>query len=726
MFAKISEKKGNTFIVLIILAIIVLFGLHLVNIEADPPAWGVGVYQPCDEGPYAFMAINEKTYGTILPSLEQTGGYQNMVSENFIMNIIGNGLNILGFKVFGNNYYAMRIPYVLIFAVNFLLLAAILNKLRKKYSVYEMQGKLLMWLMLLWVMLDFSFLLSSRYVEPSSVRLMFLELVVLTFISLPTKNRLRFFLLGLLITFSVFLVYVTNIFLYLAVALLIIYIGVKEGVKKFFSCLGFFVLGAAVCFAVCELYYVVFWGKEAVINAINTFFSFSFNSGSSAQLYSATSVSEIIRMPFLIIGRILSANSLFYNLPVTFVFFAILPINIVYAKRTRDRNLIFLLFILGSFILQHLVSYDTITRKFIIAFPVVISLLFVFMIRQEEIAFVLKIAAAARKKDSCSMSVADRPRIYTVFWLIITLVLSLGVFLYRMFMFDQTSFDYSKRDTVVSILVGVVPVILAFIAFLIHDRGGFKKKPNEKVSKAAVKTAAAVIMIGTVLMNLYYSTRYVWLNHDYGEKNAMIAMADTVNGKYVLGGGFQLGFTLYNDMLPVINYPDVFMSDLEKNPDAYILEYNYLDNADGYIYFNNTFFKTVNIRLLPCHTIERTFRTFGSARNMYLYRKCDYPEFHRYLIDRDEQAKQALRYAIDSSPGFFDGGLLQQFQENRYPRIIGDTMGSDYSSTVFADIHGNIYGDLNVDVYGDIYGDIYGSLNGEVHGTVYGKVYGNE
>jgi hypothetical protein len=115
--SKILKSKKTYWLVLF--CIFALFFVRIVNIDQDIAPWGVSMYQPADEGPYAYLAINEKTYGSIRPTIiENNQKIPMLISNNFITNTIGNALNILGFKVFGNNYYALRIPYVLLGFIN--------------------------------------------------------------------------------------------------------------------------------------------------------------------------------------------------------------------------------------------------------------------------------------------------------------------------------------------------------------------------------------------------------------------------------------------------------------------------------------------------------------------------------------------------------------------------------------------------------------------------------
>ena len=151
-------------------------------------------------------------------------------------------------------------------SVNLLLLGLVLLQLRKRYGRKTMPELWGILGLVLVMSMHFYFYLSSRTVEPSTLRMLFAQLIMLVWLVLQKKPRICFFLMGLCITTSVFLVYITNVFLYLAVVLLLIMIWATEGWQRFLQCVVWFTLGSLVLLAAAEVYYYTVWGTSALAN----------------------------------------------------------------------------------------------------------------------------------------------------------------------------------------------------------------------------------------------------------------------------------------------------------------------------------------------------------------------------------------------------------------------------------------------------------------------------
>ena len=119
---KLLKKITNSRLILLIAVILVaaLYCLRVFNLDQDLPAWGVAFYQPKDEGCYALLAVNEWEYGTIAPENPFAEGTTMLVQEHVRTNLLGNLLEIASFHLFGDNYYGLRMPMVLLGFVNLL------------------------------------------------------------------------------------------------------------------------------------------------------------------------------------------------------------------------------------------------------------------------------------------------------------------------------------------------------------------------------------------------------------------------------------------------------------------------------------------------------------------------------------------------------------------------------------------------------------------------------
>ncbi|MCM1220804.1 MAG: hypothetical protein NC548_40585, partial [Lachnospiraceae bacterium] len=218
----------------LILLISVIYFLRVIHLDQDLPPWGIGYYQPVDEGSYALPALNYIHYGTLNPSKVPGSEYTTNTPLQTRTNIIGNLLSIFGLKILGNNYYGFRFGYVLLGFANIVLYMFILCKMKFDHTGKKHIDKYMVIFIFL-LLFDFMFYLCSRTVENSSVRLFFNLLIVYIWISKRNNYKSRFFLISFIAVLSVFLVYITNIFSVLAVSLCIINILLRKDKKRAFQ-----------------------------------------------------------------------------------------------------------------------------------------------------------------------------------------------------------------------------------------------------------------------------------------------------------------------------------------------------------------------------------------------------------------------------------------------------------------------------------------------------------
>ena len=726
----IAENKKIYWVFVTI--IFALFLVRIVNIDQDVAPWGVSIYQPADEGPYAYLAINEKIYGTIQPTIMENGEKISMlISNNFITNIVGNGLNIAGFHLFGNNYYALRIPYVLIGLVNLILFWLLLRKVQKIYGKGNSIGVWAELALLLWMVLDFTFFNASRIVEPTSVRLIFVQLTALIFLSKPDNHTTRFLWMGLVITFSCFLVYITNAFLYLAVGLVMLIRIPKNKAKTFWKEMLWFVIGCGIMFVVAEVYYRLVWGTEAVKNAISTVMDFSKNSSAELTVNSEHSIPYTLA---LLYARVISSNPFFYNLPFLFGSIVLLAPTIRMIRKREDERLCFLLMIVAAFMLQTLVSADTITRKMIVVFPVLVALLYAVLISGES----LRSTAVKGKKRIHNYIFSAAIWGFAIFNVMFSV-------LYRTQMYYWTEYDFDTKAILIVLGLEVIPLGIMTVFGFLASCG------NQKTSAFVAKRKVALIAVCWGLMclsNIAYEYRYYWKNPTFTEKQAMMDLAEQADGQYVLGGGFQLGYTLYNKMKPVVNTGEETMRNAERlKNECLFLDYENDDN-ELTAYFYSEFYAEAETPayFIPMHMIQRGYQVFGTRRNMSLYRIANAGEYKQYLMEKMEEAKVVFRKLNDIGDEELNKEQqkeYEQYQAWMYPchpsfdtakvkednntpliaNVCGMIRGNLYQP-VYGDILGSVFGNIEEPVHGSVYGDIYGDVNAKIDGNVYGKVYG--
>lgn len=711
-FYKLAKSKILIFLTLCIT--VLLFSVRVINLDSDVVPWGTANYQPIDEGSYSILAINHQNYGTINPD-ESVSKYPFYTPSHVRTNIIGNLFSYIGLQIFGDNYYGLRIPYVFMGSVNFLVFALLLLEIRKQYGNKSI-GELWMILgILLYLANDYIYLVASRVVEPSMVRLIFVQLVVYIFMKLKESYRLRFFLIGGFATISVFGVYITNVFLYLACLITLLYIWRDKGKKYFIQSFSSFISGCLLVYLLCEVYYITIWHTSGLINMFSAVFDFSSSRGYDG----ANTLKNLIKM-FI---RFFSANSLLYNLPVLFSAILALPACIAAFVKRKDITILFILAIPFSFLLQTMVSEDFIVRKFIIVYTLFICIAFIgFLCRSDFDDFVKDFSRKlANKAEYFKVKISEdaitkkwrlilinnflkyQDKLVDIFYCTyigITALLCLCSVIFRIFIVnDQTRADFTSADKIVVVLIGLCPVLLLALIMML-------KLFLKDVKKSTIVKAVVLVCMCTFIVNGYYSLKYVYLAPTFSDKKLMIELGKIVGNKYVLGE-YENGFTLYNDMRPVLDKYENLREHMEENKDLYYFDYD--DNYDSGMrrFFDNVVFEGSEYTVIPIKRFDRDYQTFGKKRKMALYKVVPKHEAVQFYIsyydslNEEEKKKQGPIYS------------------HHYGNYVGNI-----DKDIYVNIYGNIYGDVNSDIFGDVYGDIYGDVIGKIYGNVKGKIYG--
>ncbi len=670
----INKKSVERTSLLIIVAFIALFSLRILFLDQDMPPWGITNYTPVDEGSYSILALNAVNYGEINLTNSELP-YKGYTPPHVRVNIVGNVVSYLSLQLFGDNYYGLRMAYVFFGALNFIVFSLNLNLFKSKYGTKSKFDKYVVIFAQLYLLFDFIFFISNRVAEPSLVRMLFLQLMIYAFLKLEGKSNLQFLVCSMIGTVSVFGVYITNIFVFMALGLVAIindYTVSKKIIGK--SVLSVFG-GFLITLACLEMYYQVIWGTSSIVNFFTAILDFSGSAG-----YSNSGALHVI---FKNIFKFFSANSLLYNLQVLSGMFIALPLLIFNAVKKKDQTLTFLLFLLGSFLLQTMVSEDYIVRKFLIVYSVVIYCIVLALFMKSDFG-------EMRKSFAVKLGESRANKLETVYFVLIFCGCA-SVYLIRLFILkDRTTIDFANMDKVLILILGLIPSGFAIWCIYRYFRGFNLYFVN-------MKSLLLIVTCSGMLLNGVFTTKYVLAHHTYTEKNNMIELGNLANGDYVLGE-YENGFTLYNSIKPVLNTYEELKAYMENNNSLFYFDY-YDDNDPGMRqFFDKIVFEGSEYTVIPVKEFKREFQTFGLKRSMALYQvvsKRDALAYYKASMDR----------------------------EKAYPDTIEDIYGS-ISDDFYGDIEANIYGDVNADIYGSIKGNIYGNVNGKIYGTVKGHVFG--
>lgn len=591
-----SVSADNRVKRIFIIGILIIYFLRIINLDQDLPPWGIGYYQPIDEGAYSEMAYNMITYGTINPDTpEETGAEMGSYTPHHLrMNIIGNIFSFVGLRFLGNNYYGLRFPYVMIGAINFLVFYLILLKLNRK------DFKLMAFFMILLVF-DFMFFMASRVAETTSVRLMLLQLLVYTFLCLKKRFNIKFFLLGFLTTISVFMVYITNIFLYLACAILIVYLH-KKNIKQMIKAIGLFGVGSLAALFLCEVYYKCFWDIGAIENALFAIKSFSASNG-----YTISGVTEALST-LIILQKFLAfwgANSLLYNLPIVLIVFLSFPFVIYYLRKKEDDVCAFLLLIIGSFWLQTMFVEDCIGRKGILIFTCLLIYIYYLITLKEEIKLFIKVLKSGNLK-----------RFISCVYVVLVTGLCGMILLYRFrYALDNTYTDFGLVCRAFIIVLGGLAVVLLSLEVL-HSLIG---------EKHHIMSTLFVSYCLILALNIGLIYRFQIKNPTFFEREAMIGLEKYINKEnvYVVGGGHQLGFALYNNMKFLLApKTEEIAKYMEVGDNILLIDYELTEpDVTGMTGYYDYLFNKSKFTIRQIHIIERNFQAYGNYRNSGLFER---------------------------------------------------------------------------------------------------------
>ena len=205
--------------------------------------------------------------------------------------------------------------------------------------------------------------------------MVFAQLMMLIWLTSRKKGFWCFFGMGACITVSVFLVYITNVFLYLAVGLLLLMMWKTDGFKTFIkNCCGF-ALGIAALFIVAECYYRLVWDTSAIRNLLGAIGAFSSISGYQISGAAGT-VFSTLRGFIKNTIRYFSASFFLYAPAVLAIVLTLLPLSLWKVFKDKDLTGFLILAVPFSFLLQTLFSEDYIWRKFMVAAPYAIYFIY--------------------------------------------------------------------------------------------------------------------------------------------------------------------------------------------------------------------------------------------------------------------------------------------------------------------------------------------------------------
>ncbi len=569
-------RENNKVYYICIGMLFLLFSLRIFNLDCDLPPFGISYYQSIDEGLYSKMAINLYKYDSLL----NTADFSLYTAPNYRANIIGNILQYISLKILGNNYYGFRIAYVIIAMLALFLIIKTVEEITKQYGISVKNSRFFILSIMIFVIADFSYLMMSRTVENSNIRVAILILSIYIFVKANTKYR--YFLLSFIGILSIFLVYYSHIVTIATASVLVLNSLFRKNWEHTKKIIIQYLLGILLGIIIAELYYLLVWNTGAFSNLFKAIFDFSdrINTVQSAGL-----LKKLVKGVFLF----LNSNMFFYSFAFLFLSIVSIIFNIGYAIKKNDEIylLINVIIILGF--VQSVLTQDWMERKAIVFYPALIINIILFIINISKNRLVVNIKQSSKKIGYTLFCIALLINIYTMFRLHIN---------YSYF------YDFGKAD----ILIVLISIAFQFVCIVIFVyKYIFKKNYNGKLYYC-------IIMLSVVVINLFFSFKYVYLNNSYVSKKTMKEIGNIVGQDYI-AGPYAYGFSLYNDCKMISNKNLQVKQLVDEGYVEYVLDY-----STGPYYANQILPEDMRELI---YESPHSVKAFGWYNYIGLYKKID-------------------------------------------------------------------------------------------------------
>lgn len=248
-----SKKKR-----LIYLAFLLVIVPRFLYLDQDVPAYMISGLCQEDEPYYSIGGVN-KFLKEMHPEMAEVKSPIATGVQLFITPI-----SYVSFKIFGNNYWALRIPLAV---MGCLVLLMYFMFIQKKISEFRHQLFLI-----LFFASDFYFFLFSRFNNPQLQSIFIISIICYLYCVPPRSGKWKYFFIGFLAVFLITAVYLYNMFVLAAVGLTTLIFAVRE--RKYTNVL-WLMAGGIIAFAVLL---VGFWHYNInVQKLIQTLFSIADN-----------------------------------------------------------------------------------------------------------------------------------------------------------------------------------------------------------------------------------------------------------------------------------------------------------------------------------------------------------------------------------------------------------------------------------------------------------------
>lgn len=482
-------KNNNIYLFILVSFFILYFITRILFLESDLPPWNISYYQSIDELYYTIGAFNLYHYGDYDIKLI------DYISEpKYVVNYFMEIFVAMSLKIFGNNYFGLRMASVLSGAIILLFIYLIL----KESFQDNKNNRIVAILILLYLILDFSFLISNRVAEPTIFRLS-ICMVVYYLVLRISKNGISYiksFIFGLMAFLSVFLVYTTNFFIIPTIGLFIILSLLFSDYKKILFNILFYILGLITAGIIFLVFYWYAFNNNFIIDFIT--------------LHSV--VTDRISNVFLNIFSIFNTNIFRFNTSLLLISLVSLPLFVFITFYKKDKSTFLLFSTILMFFLQTVFINDYPQRKLFFILPFILIMIYIVYDNRK----VLFEKLLFNKKIDILL------KIY--------ILISFLICIY---------FTHKSLDDLIILNYFVLVVVFVNILIFISN--------IKYVSKYIIWMVVILFFITNIILDY----KYVFSNPEYKYKNSMIEASQIIDNSYTVGWSHAM--RLYNKSIPLMS-----------------------------------------------------------------------------------------------------------------------------------------------------------------------------
>lgn len=543
-------------IALTMLLTMLIASLRLVNLDADLPATGISFSLSIDEGSYSKQSLNYYEYG----SWKTSGDYPFDTGDSFKSIVFGNLAQIASMRMFGDTYFAFRLPYVLCGLLAIALTMLMVKRIAVSSFGEAKKSLIVLVVVALVLITDFPLQLCTRVVENSVIRMLG-NLIMFYILLLMGKHRvIRDFLLGFWGTICVFFIYFSNITPLLVLLLYGIWLLVRREWKEALSLAAFASFGIALGLALSEFYYQWAWGQGALETMYQGIFAFSRRLEPSGQVKTFFYLNNLMR--FFV------SNPFFYN-PLLLGLFLLSIRNVVKrAVRERDEVAFLSLAFIVAFLMQCMLADDWNQRKAIVVYPFVIICCVIHFTKEANVGnYDLERGVGLNRRGMA-----------------LTLLVYMSILIYMYWYRWSESFfnDFTIKQLVLCVAV----TTLAVFFFTIYLHRTVARTNGVGIRRGVYKPLLTGFLL-VLTLSVAFDWKFIYGKPTYSEKTAMQEIGKIIGDNFV-ANPISYSYLLYNDIKPISNDIEV-VKELFKTEDInYMIDYagspysayNYVESRD--------------------------------------------------------------------------------------------------------------------------------------------------